>query len=140
MGVIDGVRTKGRLVDRYINTAYDVVKCVADNMAALLQIKAWLDGGGSGQVDSVVAGENITVDNSDPINPIIAASGGGATATPIAVFGELDDITSDINTTADKVSGYAVWDDWGSRPVWANQSGAGSIWQYADGSTAHTPS
>ena len=34
-------------------------------------------GGGGGQVDSVVAGTNITVDNTDPINPIINASGGG---------------------------------------------------------------
>ena len=36
---------------------------------------------GGGQVDSVVAGTNITVDNTDPINPIISASGGGSGPT-----------------------------------------------------------
>ena len=39
-------------------------------------------GGGGGQVDSVVAGTNITVDNTDPINPIISASGGGGGTSP----------------------------------------------------------
>ena len=34
-------------------------------------------GGSGGQVDSVVAGTNITIDNTDPVNPIISASGGG---------------------------------------------------------------
>lgn len=32
-------------------------------------------GGGGGTVNSVVAGENITVDNTDPANPIVASSG-----------------------------------------------------------------
>jgi len=31
---------------------------------------------GGGQVDSVVAGTNVTIDNTDPINPIINATGG----------------------------------------------------------------
>ena len=30
-----------------------------------------------GQVDSIVAGTNVTVDNSDPANPVISSSGGG---------------------------------------------------------------
>ena len=30
-----------------------------------------------GQVDSIVAGANVTVDSSDPANPIVSASGGG---------------------------------------------------------------
>jgi len=38
-------------------------------------------GSGGGQVDSVVGGTNITVDNTDPINPIINASGGGGGGT-----------------------------------------------------------
>lgn len=33
---------------------------------------------GGGQVDSVVAGTNITVDNTDPANPIISSTGGGS--------------------------------------------------------------
>ena len=32
--------------------------------------------GGGGQVDSVVAGTNVTIDNTDPVNPIINATGG----------------------------------------------------------------
>lgn len=34
-----------------------------------------------GQVNSVVAGTNITVDNSDPVNPVISSSGGGGGTT-----------------------------------------------------------
>lgn len=37
--------------------------------------------GGGGQVDSVVAGTNVTIDNTDPINPIISAAGGGGGTT-----------------------------------------------------------
>ena len=40
--------------------------------------------GGGGQVNAVVAGTNITVDNTDPANPIINSTGGGGTpATPL---------------------------------------------------------
>ena len=49
-----------------------------DMMNTLMeQICTNSSGGGGGQVDSVVAGTNVTVDNTDPINPIINASGGG---------------------------------------------------------------
>jgi len=34
-------------------------------------------GGGGGTVDSVVAGTGISVDNTDPANPIVSATGGG---------------------------------------------------------------
>lgn len=34
-------------------------------------------GGGSAGVQSIVAGDNITVDNTDPSNPIVSATGGG---------------------------------------------------------------
>lgn len=34
---------------------------------------------GSGGVQSIVAGTNITVDNTDPFNPIISSTGGGGT-------------------------------------------------------------
>lgn len=36
-----------------------------------------LGGGGSGVVETIVAGTNITVDDTDPANPIVAATGGG---------------------------------------------------------------
>jgi hypothetical protein len=38
-------------------------------------------GGGGGGIDSVVAGTNVTIDDSDPANPIINATGGGTTYT-----------------------------------------------------------
>ncbi len=36
--------------------------------------------GGGGGIESIVAGDNITVDNTDPLNPIVSASGGGSSA------------------------------------------------------------
>lgn len=35
--------------------------------------------GGGGGIDSVVAGTNVTVDNTDPANPVVSAAGGGGT-------------------------------------------------------------
>jgi hypothetical protein len=35
-------------------------------------------GFGGGQVDSVVAGTNVTVDNTDPVNPIVNSTGGAS--------------------------------------------------------------
>ena len=60
---------------------------VGRNMPPYL-IDLWLErvtdlifyGSGSG-VQSVVAGTNITVDNTDPLNPIISSTGGGGTQT-----------------------------------------------------------
>jgi len=43
----------------------------------LLQMIADGGGSGGGQVNSIVAGDNITVDDSDPVNPIVSATGGG---------------------------------------------------------------
>lgn len=37
--------------------------------------------GGSGGVQSIVAGANITVDNTDPANPVVSATGGGGGGT-----------------------------------------------------------
>lgn len=37
-----------------------------------------VSGSGGGQVNSVVAGTNVTVDSTDPANPIVSATGGGS--------------------------------------------------------------
>ena len=37
-----------------------------------------IGGGGGGGIESIVAGDNITIDNTDPLNPIVSASGGGS--------------------------------------------------------------
>lgn len=42
-------------------------------------------GGGGGTVNSVVAGTGIAVDNTDPANPVVSATGGGG-LTPLQVF------------------------------------------------------
>ena len=38
-----------------------------------------IGGGGGGGIESIVAGDNITIDNTDPLNPIVIATGGGNT-------------------------------------------------------------
>ena len=40
-----------------------------------------------GQVNSVVAGTNVTVDNTDPANPIVSSSGGGGAFEPFSLSG-----------------------------------------------------
>jgi hypothetical protein len=42
-------------------------------------------GGGSGGVQTIVAGTNITVDDTDPENPIISASGGGGSLSSVGI-------------------------------------------------------
>jgi hypothetical protein len=37
---------------------------------------AYISSGGGGGIQSIVAGNDITVDNTDPLNPIVATSGG----------------------------------------------------------------
>lgn len=60
-------------------------------------------GGGGGIVDSVVAGTNITVDDTDPANPIVSATGGGGGGAVDSVNGETGVVvltTDDIADTA----------------------------------------
>lgn len=47
------------------------------NKQTTTQDIADLGSGGTGIVESIVAGTNITVDDTDPANPIVSASGGG---------------------------------------------------------------
>ena len=49
-------------------------------------------GGGGGQVDSVVAGTNVTVDNTDPANPIVNSTATG---------GQVDSVVAGTNVTVD---------------------------------------
>jgi len=45
-----------------------------------------------GQVDSIVAGSNVTVDNTDPVNPVVSSSASG---------GQVDSIVAGTNVTID---------------------------------------
>lgn len=55
---------------------------------------------GGGAVESIVAGTNITVDDTDPANPIVSASGGGGSGTVESVTGTTNRIDVD-NTDPD---------------------------------------
>lgn len=55
-----------------------------------------LSSGGTG-VQSIVAGTNVTVDNTDPQNPIVSASGGGGSGTVESVTGDGVDNTDPAN-------------------------------------------
>lgn len=49
-------------------------------------ITSWPAGGTGGGIQSIVAGTNVTVDNTDPLNPVISSTAtGGSGGTPVAV-------------------------------------------------------
>ena len=48
------------------------------------------------KLDSVVAGTNVTIDNTDPLNPIISSTGGGGSQ-------DLQDVTDNGNTTTNDI-------------------------------------
>lgn len=77
----------------------EILGCSKDGSARSLtsQQIANLGGGGSGVVESIVAGTNITVDDTDPANPIISASGGGGSGTVESVTGDGVDNTDPDN-------------------------------------------
>ena len=83
------------------------------------------------------SGKFLTTDGSDAS---WGTPAGGAASIPSANNEQLNSITSDINTTADKEDGYYCWNNFASRPVWALGTGAETVWVYADGTVAHTPS
>lgn len=75
--------------------------CLADDLDHKFNGTAWVvaSGGGSGIVESIVAGSGISVNNADPANPVVSATGGGGggsttTAIPIAVSDETTALTT----------------------------------------------
>lgn len=78
-----------RAVNRALYSLRRAICCLTDRVVILEN-----GGGGGGGIQSVVAGTNVTVDDSDPLNPIVSSSGGGA----ISRFGVEDNIF-----TADRV-------------------------------------
>ena len=67
----------------YTYIAYPISKFMQTREFRDSLAKAICCAGGSsgGGIQSIVAGTNITVDNTDPLNPIISATGGGADTT-----------------------------------------------------------
>ena len=56
-----------------------VVVHFAGDLKQWTEIDGWqsIGGSGGGGIESIVAGTNITVDNTDPLNPVVSATGGG---------------------------------------------------------------
>lgn len=71
----------------------------SDNLNHQFNGTAWVAAGAASGVQGVVAGSGISVDNTDPENPVISATGGGGggsttTAIPIAVSDESTALTT----------------------------------------------
>jgi hypothetical protein len=63
--------------------------------------------GADGVVQAVIAGTNITVDATDPANPIVSASGGGGSTSWGSITGTLSDQT-DLQTQLNNAIVYAI--------------------------------
>ena len=85
---------------------------------------------------SVAAGGNGTTEYS-ALHWSAKAAGYAAPVT--ATTTQLADITHAINTGADKVAGYPVFNTTTGIPVWATGNTDGAVWNDATGATAHTP-
>jgi hypothetical protein len=60
----------------------------------------WATLGGTGVVETIVAGTNVTVDSTDPANPVVSASGGGGGVTVARAQRTAGDITLSGSTPA----------------------------------------
>lgn len=61
--------------------SFDLVAVSSPGLYAPIYFRVGIDvaggGGGTGIVETIVAGTNVTVDDTDPANPIVSATGGG---------------------------------------------------------------
>lgn len=60
-----------------------------------------VDLSGGGIVQTIVAGANITVDNTDPANPVVSASGGGGGGAVDSVNGQTGEVVLDADDISD---------------------------------------
>jgi len=76
MGIVDGVRTKGRLVDLYINTAYDIVKNVSDNIPLITNVETFISSGDAADIltaqadtaaDAIATAADLVLTNADVV-------------------------------------------------------------------------
>jgi hypothetical protein len=73
----------------------------------VIGFSGWPTASGGGTVDSVVAGTNVSVDDTDPHNPIVSALGGGP--GPVAVVSAFNtEVTSSPPSGAATIDGYSV--------------------------------
>lgn len=82
-----------------INGETETIVQVTDDTVNLIQVGTQGPAGPQGAqgipgvVQSIVAGDNVTVDNTDPANPIVSSTGGGGGAVS-SVFGRTGDVTA----------------------------------------------
>lgn len=74
-------------------TGTELVEIVQGGVNKQTTIQAIADLAPEAGIQSVVAGTNVTVDATDPLNPIVSASGGGGGGTWGSITGDLDDQT-----------------------------------------------
>lgn len=60
-------------------------------------------GGGDSGIQSIVAGTNVTVDSTDPYNPIVSATGGGGGGAVDSVNGQTGAVVLDIPETPEDI-------------------------------------
>lgn len=119
----DGVvQTVSGTTDEIDVDSSDPANLVLSLAAAVLASLALADSA----VQSVVAGTNVTVDNTDPQNPVVSASGGGATDF-------WDNVVTqpfDVNTTGFSSNGSGSWAISGGELVQSTTTTNGAVFRY----------
>lgn len=85
-------------------------------------------GGGSGIVESIVAGSGVSVDNTDPANPVVSATSSGGMTNPMTTSGDL--ITGGASGAPGRLgvgSSGQVLKVVGGVPAWAAEGGGASV-------------
>lgn len=88
----------------YDDTAIGTAETFASSQALMLRLEALKYTGFNRDgdiptpyIESVVAGTNVTIDNTDPLNPIISSTGGGGSM-------DLQDVTNNGNATTNSIN------------------------------------
>ena len=69
-------------LDNYVKAVSSQAISATDNVTdALEKLEYKVDNASGGGIQSVVAGTNVTVDNTDPLNPVVSSTGGGSSYT-----------------------------------------------------------
>lgn len=79
----------------------DIVLQVVEETPIVIQLVQTGPAGAAGGVESVVAGTNVSVDNTDPANPIVSATGGGGGGAVDSVNGQTGVVVLDQDDIGD---------------------------------------
>lgn len=95
---LESLEGKEQLDVDYIKGVEELVEDIVEKRVKDIKpvTKIYSSGGGRG-LQSVVAGTNVTVDNTDPYNPIVSSSGGGSADSFETVSANLSAYDSDLN-------------------------------------------